>query len=316
MKKALIVAAAFAAFFPVFADEAEIIDINNSASVAAKYLDIAAGAAGAGMGNAYLGSAIDAEAIFWNPAGLNNMKRQDKNLSVYFSQNIWMMDTGMTHISAAKHFKKIGTFGIGIGYFGAGEMDRSGINSSGDPIPMDSSFSPFALIAGISYANNMDQDTDFGVTLKYLLDTVDGSAAHAALFDIGARYHFRPLSGLSFSLSARNFGGTIGGNPVAKEVGLAVLYAFAIEDFKFKIEYDACGKLSVPALHRAGIEAVLPYLFTVRLGYQTDNTAATEGLRGLTAGLGVNLEGKKIDFSFEPYGEIGEAYKLSFGGEF
>ena len=316
MKKLILIAAFTAACLPLFADAAEVIDINNSASVAAKYLDIAAGAAGAGMGNAYLGSAVDAEAVFWNPAGLNNMKRQDKDLSVYFSQNIWMLNTGMTNISAAKHIKKVGTFGLGISYFGAGEMDRSGITSSGNPIPMEGSFSPFALTASLSYANNMDQDTDFGVTLKYLLDSVDGSAAHAALFDVGARYHFRPLTGLSFSLSARNFGGTIGGNPVAKEVGFAALYAFSVEDFKFKIEYDACGKLSVPALHRAGLEAALPYLFTVRLGYQTDNTASTEGLKGLTAGLGVNLEGKKIDFAFEPYGEVGESYKLSFGGEF
>ncbi len=295
---------------------ASSVEIKDSASVAAKYLDITAGAAGAGMGNAYLGASVDAEAVFWNPAGLNNMKRQDKDFSIYFSQNIWFMNSAMTHISAAKHVKKIGTFALGLAYFGAGEMDRSGITSAGDPIPMEGSFSPFGFIASVSYANNLDQDTDYGVTIKYLLDSVDGDGVHAALFDIGARYHFRPLSGLSFSLAAKNFGAAIAGKPAAKEVSIAALYAFAIEDFKFKVEYDACGKLSVPALHRAGLEVVFPYLFTARLGYQTDNTGATEGLKGFTAGIGVNIDRKKIDFAFEPYGEIGEAYKLSFGGDF
>lgn len=292
------------------------VKINDSASVAAKYLDITAGAAGAGMGNAYLGASVDAEAVFWNPAGLNNMNRQNKDFSLFFSQNIWFMNSAMTHISAAKYLKRIGTFGLGLAYFGAGEMDRSGITSSGDPIPMEGSFSPFGLIASLSYANNLDQDTDFGVTIKYLLDSIDGDGVHAALFDVGARYHFRPLSGLSFSIVAKNFGAAIAGKPVAKEISMAALYAFAIENYSFKIGYDACGKLSVPALHRVGLEVVFPYLITARAGYQTDNTSAAEGLKGITAGIGLNFEGKKIDFAFEPYGEIGESYKLSFGGEF
>jgi hypothetical protein len=55
----------------------------------------------------------------------------------------------------------------------------------------------------------------------------------------------------------------------------------------------------------------------LRAGYQTDDTDVTTGFKGFTFGAGLNLENKyNVDFSFEPYGELGNSFKLSLGADF
>jgi len=320
MKKILIVISILLAFYAgAFATMANIQEFDPAGSVAGKYLDLGSGAAASGMGNAYIGVAVDSGSIFWNPAGLANMQKNNKDWNVYFSENLWLvgvMDSTVSDVAVAKYIKKVGTFGLGVTYYNAGDIKRTGIDPLGNPFPINDTYSPYAVIVNAAYAGMLEEGIDFALNLKYLLDVIDGDAAMALAFDVGVRYHFPFLKDLVLNIIARDFGGSLNKNILAKQMSFAAAYTADIEGFRITADYDICGMVNNYPLHRLGIEIKTPYIITARAGYQMDNTTITEGFKNFNFGLGLNFADKYVDFSFEPYGDIGNTYKMSLGGDF
>jgi len=302
------------AFSTALAEDFTFFD--DSSGVASKYLDINVGAAGAGMGNAYIGMAKDAAAIFWNPAGLSNMRYEEKDWNFFFSQNVWFMDVLLSHASLAKNIKKLGVFAGSISYFHGGSIDTVE-EANGYPIfNSDRTFSPYSFILSGAYSGILDQDIDYGIVFKYILENLDGDIAHAFAFDVGIRYFFTPLPGLAFNIVAKNFAGMMNDFIVPRELTFAVLYTTIIEGYTITADIDVCGKIANNPLVKYGLEIKFPFIVTLRAGYQMDNTTIQEGFKDFTFGVGLNLYGKHVDFAYEPYGELGTAYKFSFGGDF
>ncbi|MCE5300405.1 MAG: PorV/PorQ family protein [Spirochaetia bacterium] len=296
------------------ADTTDVAD--ESASIAAKYMDIGAGAAASGMANAYLGTAADSVAVFWNPAGLAGMQKKENEWNMYFSNNQWLMDMMVETISIGKSFKNIGVFGLGVNYFNSGSMDRYD-EDNGLPVNLGTEFYSYALITSLTYANTMDRDIDFGITLKHIMDVIDGNMEQAVAFDFGFRYFFQPLNGLSFNLLAKNFGGMLSGFAIPREVSFGAAYAFNLDAWGFNVEYDAVGKLRNTAVHRIGIEVVTPYIAVLRAGWATDDMLADDGFRGFTFGAGIVVNKLyKVDVAYEPCGNLGNVIKMSFGADF
>jgi len=287
---------------------------DEASSISGRYLSINVGAEGAGMGNAYTCMAINSASIFWNPAGLNNMSSENINWNIYIAHNTWIQDMMIDSISVAKNFKNIGVFGFAISYFNGGVIPKYDIDEYGNPVE-NGNFSPYSLTGIISYSNALEKDIDFGVSLKYIFDNIDNSIAQALAFDIGIKY-FSPIKNLLFSVVAKNFGGRLGEYILAKEVIFSSLYSISYENFKINAAYDIVGKVNNYPLFRFGVEINTPYLISVRVGYQTDNTLVEEGLKNLTFGIGLKWKDKFANFAYEPYGDIGYSFKVSLGGNF
>lgn len=297
--------------------DAEYQSFDNSSIVSAKYLDFGVSAAAAGMGNAYIGVVQNAESIYWNPAGLCKMQKNDKNWNLYFSHNVWFQDVMASDIAIAKHIKKIGVFAFGATYINAGSIQRSDIDSLGNPVLRnDETYSPYSLIFNIAYAGKLEEDLDAGINVKYILDNIDGNLSQTSAFDLGLRYSFPYLNGLSFNLISKNFGGRLNEFILTKEISFAVSYIFNLSDFIITLDWDIVGKVANNPLQRIGVQIETPFMFVIRAGYQTDNTTIDEGFKNFTLGFGIKLSDKYADFAYEPYGDIGNVYKVSFGGDF
>jgi hypothetical protein len=317
MKKILFII--LSAAFAVNAFASYSLDsVSDSASVAGKYLTLGVGAAAAGMGNAYTGSAQDAVAMFWNPAGMINMKTKDTQNSVFLAHNGWLMNSEVDNIAIARYFKNIGIFGFGLTYFNSGDMDRYDINAvSGEPIDLGTTFSNYALCTSLSYANSLDENINFGIVLKYISDYIDSSAATAFAFDLGLKYNVTPLKGLSLNVVARNFGGQFGTSVLSKELVFGVDYSFLIADWGINAEYDAVGKIKNNAVHRFGLEVKTPYTVVLRTGYYTDDTEIHDGFKNFTFGAGIKINKLySLDISLSPYSTLGFAYQASIGADF
>jgi hypothetical protein len=65
---------------------------------------------------------------------------------------------------------------------------------------------------------------------------------------------------------------------------------------------------------RTGAEWWLAELFALRAGYRT-NIAKNAGL-GVSAGFGLKFSNYIIDYSFLPYGDIGNTHRLSLSYKF
>jgi hypothetical protein len=289
---------------------------DNSSSVSARYLYMGSGAAAAGMGNAYIGVVSDASSIFWNPAGLAEMQRDNRNWNLYFTQDIWFQDEKVSEAAIAASFKKLGTFALGVSYYNAGAIQRADIDQNYNGILRDGTFAPYSVVINAAYAAMMDEGIDFGINLKYLIDIIDDDMAQALAFDAAVRYHFPFLRNLSVNVVAKNFGGRLNTSTLSKEMDFGAAYNFDIGDFKLTADYDICGRVSNDPVQRAGIVVKTPYLVVLRAGYQSDNTTIDSGFKNFTFGAGMNISDKYVDFAFEPYGDIGNAYKVSFGGDF
>ena len=95
------------------------------------------------------------------------------------------------------------------------------------------------------------------------------------------------------------------------------LYTFNLENWIFSVDYDAVARLRNSAINRIGLEVKTPFLLTLRTGYFTDNTVVNNGFKNVTIGVGINVNQKyTVDFSYEPYGDLGNVYKASFGADF
>jgi hypothetical protein len=316
MKKTLLAVLLSLLFTGAYASYSAITT-NDTVSVAAKYSGVGVGASASGMGDAYTGAAQDSLAIFWNPAGMVNMMKKDNEYNMFFAHDIWLMNSMIDNISVAKSFKNIGVFGLAVSYYNSGDMDKYGITDDGLPINLNSKFSNNSVTAILSYANALDKDINFGINVKYLLDTIDTDSTGALAFDLGLKYYFPLVKGISFNLVAKNFGGQFNNQVLLKQVILGLLYDFSIENWNIKAEYDAVGELNNNALNRVGVEVATPYFVILRAGYFTDNTKQTTGFRNISLGAGVNLNKLyNIDFALEPYGDLGNAYKMSFGADF
>ncbi|MBP7793002.1 MAG: PorV/PorQ family protein [Candidatus Goldbacteria bacterium] len=304
-------------FIPVLMADAEYQFFDNSSIISAKYLDFGSSAAAAGMGDAYIGIVKDAESIYWNPAGLCSMQKDDKNWNVYFSHDIWFQEVMASDIALAKHVKEIGVFALGVSYLNFGSIERADIDSHGNPVyRKDETYSPYSLVINAAYAGKLEEDLDGGVNLKYIIDDIDGDMCQALAFDLGIRYSFPYLKGLSFDLISKNFGGRLNEFILTKEISFAVSYVFNLSDFIVTMDYDAVGKVANDPIHRIGVQIETPYVIVIRTGYHTDNTTIEEGFKNFTFGLGIKIAGKYADFAYEPYGDIGNVFKLSFGGDF
>lgn len=297
----------------IYADIDVVEKYDDSANVSAKYLNLKAGAQGAGMGNAYIGMANNAISIFWNPAGLANMLKTSGDWNFFINHNIWIMDMMADNIAIAKKFEKIGVFGLAISYFNAGQIEKYDIDNNNKYVERGN-FSPYSLIGTLSYSNKMDRDIDYGINLKYILDNIDNSILYTFAFDIGVRY-FSPIKNLLFNVVAKNFGGRLSEFILSKELSFAAVYSFYINDFLLSAEADICGIVNNYPIYNFGIEVKTPSILVLRAGYHTTNSFA-DGFKEISFGIGIEMEEKNVDISFEPYGEFGNSLQISISGSF
>jgi hypothetical protein len=78
------------------------------------------GARAMGMGSAFTALADDATAVFWNPAGLENIYQQ--SVTLFYTQ---LLEGDYQFIGYALPTLNIGTFGMGLGRIGVGGIRQT-----------------------------------------------------------------------------------------------------------------------------------------------------------------------------------------------
>ena len=95
----------------------------------AQFLKLGAGARASAMGDAFVGISDDATAVYWNPAGLN----QIENKSVSLMHGFWFEEIFYDWVSYIHPVEDIGTFWLGVQYLSYGdilETDETGLEGS------------------------------------------------------------------------------------------------------------------------------------------------------------------------------------------
>jgi hypothetical protein len=175
----------------------------------------------AGMGNAGVAVADNANAVFWNPAGL--AFQTGAEIGITHSNWLPEFDANLFYEYAVGKLAVdgIGTFGAHITFFNLGEHES--VDELGNP---GDQFRSFDLAAGVSYARQLTGNLGIGVSARTIVSslatgitTTDGAEIQRGLsygLDLGLLYKSNQFdlgsTKVSFNLGANlaNMGPTVG----------------------------------------------------------------------------------------------------------
>ena len=164
----------------------------------AQFLKIGVGGRAAALGESFVAISDDASALYWNPAGLAQFKKNQ----VIFSHNIWLVNINHDFIGVVYHLDSDNAFGASLTALTMEDM------------PVTTEFAPFGtgeyfgfsdIAISISYARKMTDQFSFGGTVKYIEETLDKLKMRGVMIDLGT-YYKTGLGSSRFAVTVSNFG--------------------------------------------------------------------------------------------------------------
>ena len=321
---------------------AQADEITKMGTTAAQFLKIGVGARAAGMGESFVAVASDGSAIFWNPAGLASLKKNE----LLLEHNNWIADISFDFGAIAIPTTSSGTFALFVSALTMGEMER---RTEYEPQGTGEMFDAFDLALGVSYAMYFTQNFAFGLNVKFVQQKIWQETANGFAVDLGIIYHTQ-LEGLSLGMALSNFGskmqmdGTdlkrfididpnIDGNntqiiaklnteeydmPLIFRIGLA--YDVVKTDFqRITVAFDAVSPNDYKEYVNGGLEYSYSDYFFLRGGYKGIGLSDSEV--GFSLGGGVNIPfdesfQMKVDYAYTDFGRLDNVQRISLSAFF
>jgi hypothetical protein len=287
-------------------------EFKKTATAGFVFLEIPVTARSAGLGDASIAlSDLSSSAVFSNPAALGFINRQHM-MSVSYSP--WIAE--IKHYAASYSFSSsFGVLGVGVNYLDYGSFPRTVKTNSKDVYYVNGTFNANDIAIGLSFSKMLTDRFSFGVTGKFVKETIDVYDASNFLFDGGIIY-YTGLSSLRIAAAIQNFGVNSKFRkeefrmPSVLKLGLAaeVLGSF---DSEYRVTAIA------EALHPndgderlvLGLETSWQDMITLRGGYKFFYDEETYSF-----GVGINpkfVYPANIDFSYSDYGKLGKLVRFT-----
>ena len=293
------------------------------------FLKIAVGARATALGESFVAVANDPTAIYWNPAGLASMQRQE----VSFSHVEWPADIRYEHAAYVMPVRRLGgSLAFQLGVLSTEIQETSELQ----PFGTGRSFFYSDVLFGAAYARRWTDKLLIGAGLKYLHEDlgsdVGGPTTAAMLFDIGSIYYLG-YGSVRIATSLSNFGSQLkpSGHYVSPYSGETRSYdgfdsptmfryglAFeAIERADQRLTYSL--EIDQPAdnqqVIKSGLEWGWKRMFALRGGYNfnADALKLSTGA-GFSGGIGP-MQGS-LDYAYTDGGALGAVHRMSLGVRF
>lgn len=286
------------------------------AGVTLPILNYIAGTRAMGMGTAYTALSDEITSIYWNPAGLARLRRQQVYAmyeQLYENSIYWFGGYSVP-------FYGIGVFGVGLIYLTSGDIDRTGPNQE-DLGTYDDTQSMVIISYGTPIHNIRNFKSrhlkflDVGISMKLIKHSIIEYTSYGIAFDIGTRYV--PSKTTKF---LRDF---IFGVVVQNIVPPTNKMIEEREWYPLKLKIGTCYRTLYDTLFitfdvnqilfrkqtpefNAGIEYVALNMFRLRTGYKN----------GISAGMGIEVEDFTFDYGFNYNQDLGLVHQFSASFKF
>jgi len=264
------------------------------------FLKVGVGARPIALGEAYVALADDINAIYWNPAGLVQVKIPE----VGFTYNKWFEDIGY-HFLGYSHPLDNSILGVSAYYLGAGDIDGS--DNAGNPI---GEFTTYDLAFAFSYGRRLSERVSVGANFKYILEKLEEELASAFAFDIGALY--KPgVYDLVLGVNIQNIGTGIkfveesASLPQNVKFGLAYTL-FPENPLILTLDFNKCKDKGVYV--GSGAEFWVVDYLALRIGGKFDPDVKD----GLRLGFGLRAGNFGLDYAYTPHRILGDTHQFSF----
>lgn len=266
------------------------------------FLKMDVGARGAALSGAYCAAGDDALSVFYNPAGTALINKKE----ILLGHNEWLEGIRNETIAYVQPLGPLLTVFGGVNALFSGSMGK--YDAAGDKTGAFSSIEA-AVSAGLS--GGLGSGYYGGLAVKALSQQAAGGKALAWAGDAGL---LKAAGGWRVGVSASNFGGKLKFGSRGFDLPLMLRYGIArsfLENFMVSAEGVKAGEsAAAAALGAEGrLRAGPKEYFFLRLGYKTGRSRYAG--QGFTAGVGLTNRDLRIDYAFAPYGDLGDAHRVT-----
>lgn len=315
---------------------------SKAGSTAAPFLNLGVGPRSIAMGGAFVATANDVSALYWNPAGVAKMN----NSGALFSHSKWIANIDYNWAGAVINMDDAGVLGISVTNLDYGDLELTTLR---EPEGTGGTFTANDMAIAITYAKKLTDRFSIGGSVKYISQNIWNSAATALAIDLGVLF-YSDIYGLRIGAAITNLGSdmqisgsdlniqhdidqTVYGNndqilgalntdkwplSLTFKIGVA-MDVIEMEDHKLTIAMDALHPSDNKESMNIGFEYLVFDMFALRGGYKSlflDNTE-----EGLTYGFGVNYDfspslNLSINYAYQEFGKFKDTQHFSVGVNF
>lgn len=261
------------------------------------------------MGGAFVALADDANAVYWNPAGIGQLKRYE----VSFMHNMWIQDITYNYFSFINPLK-IGALGVSFYHVRYGEIqgyDETGtVTEKLEPYDLSG-----VLSLGVKILDRKNNVLFLGANVKYILEDLEEKKADTYAADAGLIYKMPFAVPLSIGFMVQNLGPKV--KFFEEDESLPVNFKTGMVMKLFDENLNLALDLTVPSEDDIYINTGFEYRFLnfifMRMGYRSKQVLDT----GMRYGVGITGRNLFLDYSFVPYGELErETHRISMSLRF
>ncbi len=252
--------------------------VDKTGSTAAKFLSIGAGSRAIGMGGAFTSIANDASAMYWNPAGIARLNRNE----FLVNHTRWLADIWYDYLGVTIRPMPDVVLGFNITAVTMGEMDvtRYGNEETGE------TFKAGSWAFGVTFATNLTDRFSIGFNGKFIREYIANNNASGFALDVGTL--FDTPFGFRLGASISNFG------PKMQMRGIDLLYPIDIDPGQSGENQSVVGqidtdKFDLPLLLRVGISDDIIMPTGTRFTWSVDANHPNDNSEYVNAGLEMGL---------------------------
>ncbi len=178
-----------------------ILGNQRAGTAMAQFLKIGVGGRAVGMGETFVAVANDASALYWNPAGIAQMQKNE----IIFSHVNWPVDVRHEFFGYVHRFGGVNAIGASVTSLHTDDLEET---TEFQPLGTGR-FVAFGDIAvGLTFARKMTDRFSVGVTVKYIDETLAELHARNVLIDFGT-YYWTGFGSSRFAVAVVNYGTNI-----------------------------------------------------------------------------------------------------------
>lgn len=282
-------------------------------STGAVELKIPVGPRAIAMGQAFVAVSNDANAVYWNPAGLRQLG--GTHLTVQY--DVFIETVRYQYFAGGTKLGNDGAIGLAAKLLSTGTENE--VNALG--VTTGNTFSESYMDIDLAGAYRLSYYFDIGLTAKYISKNLAGTSAATFAADVGVLYR-TPIPHLMAGLNIQNIGPGLKFAQVTDPLPLNVKVGLAYRMFEdnFTVAYDMNFPNDNAIAASMGGEYWYKDTLVGRFGYQfqgsiDQNQVGIGGKAGLYLGAGVKIQAFKnfigLDYAWTDVGFLGSNHHFA-----
>jgi hypothetical protein len=295
-----------------------------------QFLKIGVGARGVGLGETFVAIANDASALYWNPAGITQFPENQ----VLIAHSEYVIDLKHEFLGATYHLSPNDALGFSMTSLHTEDMP---ITTETQPFGTGEYFKFGDIAFGLTYGRKMTDQFSFGITGKYVEETLDILKMRGIMIDLGT-YYWTGIGSSRFAVVVSNFGGDVSPSGEITEFNGNVVNSF--QSFspptQFKIGFamepletedqriTSSIELNHPNDNSENIHLGVEYQYEKSVWLRTgvkrtigepffgrDNTSSNDITFGVGFAIPVAASRINVDYAFANFNQLGNVHRIS-----